>query len=324
MEKVDISFVIPCYCSEKNIKGVISEIKTAMAQRASFTYEIILVDDNSKDRTSEVIHELAEEDGRIMGLSFAKNFGQPSALLAGFRMAQGNYIMTCDDDGQTPIDELWKFYDKMQEGFDIVCAKYSERPQNASVMRKLGTSVNEFVLVHLLGRPQNVGLASVFMAKKFVVEEMIRYTNPYPYIAGLLLRPTSRIGNVTIEQRARHKGQSGYNFKKLFRLWLNGVTAFSIQPLRVASVLGLVSGGMGVLFALFTIIRKLMIPSIQVGYTSQIAILLIIGGIILFVLGIIGEYVGRIYMCINNEPQYVIRNVIRGSQYDTEEQGDKE
>ena len=320
---MDISFVIPCYCSEKNLEGVISEIEAAMKKREGFEYEIILVNDNSKDNTKGLINRLSKENGRIIGINFAKNFGQPNALLAGFNQASGKYIMTSDDDGQTPFNELDKLFQKIEEGYDLVEAKYAVR-EKRSLFRKLGTvlnesmatwligtKVNEFMLYHMIDKPKEIGLSSFFMAKRFVVKEMVKYQNPYPYIAGLLLRTSGKIGNVHLKQRERATGKSGYNFKKLLKLWINGFTAFSIKPLRVGSALGFISSVCGVLLGIISLIRKLIIPTIQVGYTSQMAVTLFLGGLILGVLGIIGEYTGRIYMCINNQPQYVIESIVK-------------
>ncbi|RHR31843.1 glycosyltransferase [Clostridium sp. AF19-22AC] len=321
---MDISFVIPCYCSEKNLESVITEIHGAMERRKGFEYEIILVNDNSRDNTEGLIKKLASEDSRILGINFSKNFGQPSALMAGFRASTGEYVMTSDDDGQTPVEMVWDFYDKIQEGFDIVCAKYTERAQK-SKFRRFGTRVNEFMLYHMIQKPKNVGVASFFMAKKFVIEEMIRYDNPYPYIAGLLLRSSSRIGNLEMQQRSRITGHSGYTLKKLVNLWVNGFTAFSLKPLRIGTALGFVSAFIGFVILIVILIRKILVPTVQAGYTSQIGVTLLMGGLILCVLGIIGEYVGRIYMCINKEPQYIIRNTTReGTGEDRKENNEKD
>lgn len=317
---MDISFVIPCYCSEKNLEGVIDEIHRAMKCRKGFEYEIILVNDNSKDGTAGLIKRLAQEDSRIRGINFAKNFGQPSALMAGFRAARGEYIMTSDDDGQTPVDHVWDFYDKMQEGYDIVCVKYTERPQKSKI-RRLGTKLNEFMLCHMIDKPKDVGLASFFMAKRFVIDEIIRYENPYPYIAGLLLRASAKIGNIELEQRERKTGHSGYTVKKLIHLWVNGFTAFSLKPLRVSIALGGVSSVIGFVTLIYSLIHKIAIPSIQVGLTTQIGVILLMSGIVLCVLGIIGEYVGRIYMCINKNPQYVIRETTEQKEKEDEKLG---
>ena len=307
---MEISFVIPCYCSEKNLESVVQEIHVAMAQRENFEYEIILVNDNSKDDTEGLINRLADSDKRITGINFSRNFGQPSALMAGFRAAKGNYVMTSDDDGQTPVGRVWDFYEKIQEGYDIVCAKYTETAQK-SLIRRMGTKVNEFMLYHMIKKPKDVGVASFFMAKRFVVDEIIRYENPYPYIAGLLLRTSNKIGNIEMHQRNRRTGHSGYTFHKLLSLWVNGFTAFSLKPLRVGTALGFISAFLGFVLLVYILLKKLFLPTIQVGYTSQIGVVLLMGGLILCVLGIIGEYIGRIYMCINNEPQYIIKSTTK-------------
>ena len=158
-------------------------------------------------------------------------------------------------------------------------------------------------------------MASFFMAKRYIIDEMIRYQQPYPYIAGLILRTTQNIGNLDMEQRERNSGSSGYNLGKLLKLWINGFTAFSIKPLRIAASLGVGFGVAGFVLAIITIIRKLLIANIQVGWSSLISVNLIVGGIILIFMGLIGEYIGRIYMCINETPQDVVKEVV---QYETE------
>ena len=170
-------------------------------------------------------------------------------------------------------------------------------------------SINEWMARAILKKPDGLALASFFMAKKFVVEKMLEYKNAYPYIAGLLLRTTTNIGNITLVQRARTSGESGYNYKKLLKLWLNGFTAFSVIPLRVASFLGIILSLFGALAIVITIINKMLHPLIPTGWSSLFATLLLIGGVILLMLGMIGEYIGRIYLCINQSPQYVIREV---------------
>ena len=315
---MDISFVIPCYRSEKNLPAVVQDIQKAMKQRPMWSYEIILVNDSSPDGTFEVIRQMAEENPCIVGIDFAKNAGQPGALLAGFSYAQGDYIMTSDDDGQTPVECVWDFLDKLQEGYDVVCAEYIQRVQ-PSGFRRFGSAMNEGMLRLLLKKPKDVKLSSFFLARKFLIQELTRYQNPYPYMAGLLLRSTAKIGNVVLQQRERRSGDSGYTLGKLLRLWVNGFTAFSLVPLRAADVLGGVSSVIGFIWAFFVIIRKMVHPEIAAGYSSTVAVQLILGGLILLVLGVIGEYIGRIYMCLNKEPQYVIREIVGEQKNGTEE-----
>ena len=302
---IDISFVIPCYYSEKNLEFVVKEIHTAMAERPAFQYEIVLVNDHSRDGTMQLIDRLAAEDSRIVGIHFSKNFGQPAALMAGFRAARGAYVITSDDDGQSPVGMVWDFYDKLQEGYDVVSAKYLTRPQK-SLIRKMGTFVNELMLQSLLQKPKDMMIASFFMARRGVIEEMTRYEGPYPYIAGLIMRSSGNIANLEVVQRERKSGQSGYSFSKLLKLWANGFTAFSIKPLRLSTILGGLSAAIGVLLMLIMLICKLVSPDATVGLHVQTGVILLMSGLILTAIGLVGEYIGRIYMCINREPQYII------------------
>ena len=303
---MDLSLVIPCYNSENTIRAVLDEFLAAVKTRSDVSYEIILVNDSSKDKTWDTIMALAYEIPEITCIDFAKNFGQPSALMAGFAATKGKYVITADDDGQIPISRVFDFWDKLEEGYDVVCAKYNYREQ-PSLFRKFGTFLNESMAQHILKKPKEVALASFFIARRFVIEAMLEYENAYPYIAGLLLRTTHNIGNLVVEQRDRLAGNSGYSFIKLLRLWMNGFTAFSVIPLRVATLCGGIVSVAGLFFAIMVIVKKLLNPSISEGWSSTISIILIVGGMILLVLGMIGEYIGRIYISLNKSPQYVIR-----------------
>ena len=314
------SFVIPCYNSSNNIRGVLNEIRDAMGERQEVAYEIVLVNDCSKDNTADVIKKFAREDKHVIAIDLAKNAGQPNALLAGFNHVSGDYIMTSDDDGQTPVGRVFDFLAEINKGYDVVCARYTERNQ-PSLFRRMGTRLNTKMSDWLIEKPKGTYMASFFMAKRYIIDEMIRYQQPYPYIAGLILRTTQNIGNLDMEQRERNSGSSGYNLGKLLKLWINGFTAFSIKPLRIAASLGVGFGVAGFVLAIITIIRKLLIANIQVGWSSLISVNLIVGGIILIFMGLIGEYIGRIYMCINETPQYVVKEVV---QYETENTRGKE
>ncbi len=301
-----LSVVVPCYRSCGTLEIVINEIRLAMKSKKVDDYEIILVNDCSPDGTMQLIERLCSEDEKIRGIDLAKNFGQAGALMAGFSFAKGEYVATAEDDGQSSFNQIWRLFDKFDDGYDIVCAKNVTNPTR-SLFRKIGSNLNRVMLDFMLEKPTDVSPSIFFIAKRKVIKEMIKYDKPYPYIGGLILRSTSKIGNVEINRQDRISGDSGYTLKKLVELLMNGLTAFSIKPLRLATFMGLLSCAIGIVTAIFVIIRKLIQSSIMPGYTSIIAILLIVGGLILLVLGIIGEYVGRIYMCLNNEPQYIIR-----------------
>ena len=309
-----ISFVIPCYGSEQTIGIVTGQIKDVMKEREEFDYEILLVNDCSPDNVWSVITKLCKEDSQIRAIRLAKNFGQHSALMAGYTFVTGDYVATLDDDGQTPAGEVFKLIDKVKEGYDVAYGYYPERKDN--IFRKFGTLMNNKMLEMMIEKPKSVHLTSYFVAKRYIVDEIVKYKNPYPYIWGLVLRTTKNIVNVPINHEERKEGKSGYTLVKLLNLWMNGFTAFSVKPLRIATGVGAVTSAVGVLFIIFTIVKKLLQPDLVPGYSSLMAVLLFIGGMLMVMLGLIGEYVGRIYICINASPQFVIGEQINITKQD--------
>ena len=302
-----ISFVIPCYRSEQTLPQVVETIQETVKQRDAIDAELVLVNDCSPDNTWQIIEELAAKYDNVRGVDLAKNCGQQSAILAGLRYSRGDLVAVSDDDGQTPIETIWQLYDTMQEGgYDVVCAEYISRGKR-SLFRRLGSRANRFLVKIFLEKPDDIATSVYFLAKRFVVEEMTRYQNAYPHMEGLLLRTTRNIGSVELEQRERSAGSSGYNFRKLFGLWVDGLTTFSIKPLRFATFLGFIMALAGFVIALVLIIRRIAGVDMALGWTSLIATNILIGGLILLMLGITGEYIGRIYLSLNQEPQYIVR-----------------
>lgn len=303
-----ISFVIPCYGSEKTIVKVIDEIFITMKWNKLYDFEIILVNDCSPDNVYNVIKKSAEKNKKIKVIDLARNFGQHSALMAGYSNANGEIIVSLDDDGQSPVSDVMKLVEKIEDGFDVVIAKHKKKRQ--SVFKNFGSLLNDKMANVLLGKPKDLKLSSFYAMKAFIVKEITIYNNPYPYIDGLILRSTNNIINVELENRSRIEGQSTYNLKKLVGLWLNGFTAFSIKPLRISMLIGVLFAIMGFILGIYSVINKFISPDIPMGWSSTMAFLAFLGGVILMVLGMIGEYVGRIYISINNSPQYVIRDTI--------------
>ena len=303
-----ISFVIPCYRSENTLPHVVAEIDEKMQSLKEYEHDIFLVNDCSPDCTMKVIRKLCEEHAHIKGIDFARNFGQHSALMAGLRHSDGDYVVCLDDDGQTPADEVDKLLEKLEEGYDAVYARYDHKQHSA--FRNFGSKVNELMTRIMLGKPAALYVSSYFAVKRFVVEDMIRYENSYPYVIGLVLRSTGNITNVSVNHRERESGTSGYTVKKLLGLWLNGFTAFSVKPLRIATGIGAFSAVVGFLYGIYTIIKRLLNPNVPLGFSSTMAAIVFFGGMIMLMLGLIGEYIGRIYISLNNSPQYVIREKI--------------
>ena len=303
-----VSFVIPCYRSALTIGNVVKEIKDTMLKLTKYSYEIILVNDCSPDETFEVIEKLCAENDNICGVNLAKNFGQHAALMAGFHQVKGDILVCLDDDGQTPADEVGKLLEEIESGQDVVYASYEHKKH--SPFRNFGSWVNEKMLQFLLGKPKELYVSSYFAARRFIVDEMLRYENAYPYVIGLVLRSTKRISNVSVQHRERKIGTSGYTLGKLLGLWFNGFTAFSTKPLRIATISGCVFAIAGFLYALYTIVKKFVNPAVPLGFSSLMSAVLLIGGMLMIMLGLIGEYIGRMYICMNSAPQFVVRELI--------------
>ena len=300
-----ISFVIPCYRSEHTIEIVVEEIDTLMQSHTDYRYEIVLVNDYSPDNVWEKIVNLAEKRENIKAVSFAKNFGQHAALMAGYRVAEGDIVVSLDDDGQTPVDETFVLIDKLNEGYDVVYARYHQLKE--SLWRRCGSWLSNKMSEVLIGKPKEILGSSFYAMKNFVAKEMVKYKNSYPFVGGLVFRSTKSIANVYVNHRDRLEGTSGYSFLKLFKLWMNGFTAFSVIPLRASSLIGVICAILGFIFGIVTIVRKLLYPGISIGWSSTVSIMLFMGGLIMLMLGMIGEYIGRIYISLNNSPQYVIK-----------------
>lgn len=302
-----LSFVIPCYGSEKTIISVIEEIVTTVSYKNP--YEIICINDCSPDNVYEVLKNLASNNENIKVINLAKNFGQHNALMAGYRHVTGDIIISLDDDGQTSAKECYKLINALNEDNDVIYARYAEKKH--SLFKNFGSKMAALMGRILLDVPKDLYLSSYFACKRYVIDEIARYENPYSYLGGLVLRSTKKIGNVDIIHKAREVGSTGYTFKKLLGLWLNGFTAFSVKPLRIATIVGLICSVVGFMYGIWVILNKLFINfDSPIGYSSTMAAIMFIGGMIMLMLGLIGEYIGRIYISINNAPQYVIREKI--------------
>ena len=308
--KTKVSFEIPCYRSAQTLPGVVEELQTAMEAMQEYDYEVILVNDCSPDDTFEVIRRLSGENRRIRGINLARNFGQHSALMAGFRYGEGDIVVCLDDDGQTPAREVGKLLAGIRQGADVVYAKYNQK--HHSGFRNWGSRINERMTRVMLGKPKDLYLSSYFAARRFVIEEVKRYENAYPYVIGLVLRTTGNIVNVEVTHRERAAGESGYTLGKLLALWFNGFTAFSVKPLRIATISGALCAMAGFLYGIYTIVKKIFInpPGLVTGFSALMSVLVFMGGMLMLMLGLVGEYMGRMYISMNNSPQYVIREMV--------------
>lgn len=303
-----LSFVIPCYGSENTIEDVVLEIKEKVKEKKEYDYEIVLVNDHSYDNVWDKIQKICKKDKNVIGLNFAKNMNKPGAVMAGLRHITGDIVILLDDDGQCPINGLWSLLKPILEGHDISVAKYPVKKQ--SKFKNFGSAVNKKMAEIIIDKPKNIYFNNYSAMKAYVAKEMTNYTNPYPYLEGLMLSVTKDIVNVEIEERERFNGKTNFTLKKMLSLWFNGFTSFSVKPLRISTYIGFIIAILGFLYGAYTIINKILNPEVLLGYSSIMAAILFIGGIIMIMLGLIGEYVGRIYISLNNSPQYVIKEKI--------------
>lgn len=312
-DKTLVSLVIACYRSERTVQSVIDEIEQVFSGSKQYDYELFLVNDCSPDNVWPVLKDAADRNERITAVSLAKNMGRLPALMAGFRMSKGDIVVILDDDGQCPMDCVFDLIAPITgpSDYDVATAAYPVKKQ--SWFKNFGSKVNEHMTNMILDKPKEIRFNNFTAMRRFVIDEILRYENPYPYLTGLLLRTTHRIACVPMEERERLYGKTTYTFKKLITLWMNGFTAFSVKPLRLATVVGCITAVAGFLWGLVIVIQKIANPGeILAGYSSLMAVVLLIGGMLMLMLGMVGEYIGRIYISINRSPQYVVREVYCG------------
>lgn len=302
-EKEKISVIIPCYNSEKSIRAVVENILHTLQRK--YECQIILVNDYSKDHVWDVITELCSCYKNVIGLSLSKNFGQQSARMAALEYVTGSYVVFMDDDGQHEASDILRMMEKLKTGYDIVYAYFKHKKESG--FRVWGSKLNRRMTDWVMGTPKDVHTSSFFVTRRFVVDKLRDYPNPSPYIFGYFMHITRNIADIEVEHHERIYGKSGYTLKKLISLWMEGFTGFSVVPLRIASIVGCGMAVVGFLGGIYTIIHKLLIPEVASGYTSLIAVILFCSGMIMIMLGLLGEYVGRIFMNLNHLPQYVVR-----------------
>lgn len=302
-----VSVVIPCYNSEKSIREVVELTLDAFQKLDRYSCEFVLVNDNSKDATFDVIRKLADEYPCVHGINLMRNFGQHNALMCAMHYAKGDYLIGMDDDLQCHPSQIPTIVNKMEEGFDVVYGVYAES-KNGPV-KNFTSWLNKVTARKLLGRPKGIRSSNFWMITGQIRDLIIQYTNYNPYVDALFTRMTSNIGNVVIEHHKREFGSSNYTLGKLVKLWLSYFN-YTVLPLRMISAVGSATAAFGFIAGIVTVIRKLLSPSIAAGWTSTICVMLFFFGLVLLTLGIIGEYIGNIVLSINSTPQFIVREKV--------------
>lgn len=303
------SIVIPCYKSSASIREVVELTMEELEKLNRTPYEFVLVDDFSPDdgATVKELEALADDYSCVKVIELAQNAGQHNATMAGLNYAEGDEIVIMDDDMQTHPSQLHHLLDELDKGFDLVFGYYPNKKH--SLFRRLGTWFNYTSVRILIGKPKGLRTSSYCAFKKFVRDYVIQFKSKYSYLQGLFLRTTRNISSVPIEHFERTHGESGYTIKKLFGLWSN-IMGFSIVPLRFARNVGIFFSVLGLIGAIVIIIRKLFGTYAILGWASTMVVICFFSGMIMLFLGLIGEYIGRMFLEMGNTPQYVIKNVI--------------
>ncbi len=299
-----ISVVIPVYGSAA-VVPLLSQVLTMTLQRLNRPYEIILVCDNSPDRSWDAIEEIARTHDTVHGVLLRKNVGQHNAIMAGLNRARGQVIVTMDDDLQHNPEDIPILLAKVEAGHDIVYAHFLNR--NHAIWKVIGSKINDKAAQLLLKKPKGLYLSPYRAMRAEIKDAVIRYAGPFVYLDGLILTVTTNVASVEVAHHSRYAGESGYSFKKSLSLWMKMATNFSIYPLRLTSFAGFTTAGIGFLYAIYLIIQRIMTDSLPSGWSSIIVTLLVVGGLQLLAIGMIGEYLGRALLTINGTPQYVIR-----------------
>lgn len=311
-----ISVVIPCYKSSQTIGKVVEMTAAELERLGHRAYEFVLVDDCSPDggATAAKLKELSREHSYVKAVLLAKNAGQHNALMAALNYAGGDLLIGMDDDMQTHPSQIQYLLAELEKGYDIVYGYYPEKKHSG--FRNLGSYFNYLSVRILIGKPKELKTSSFWVIRKFVRDSVIEYKNPYAYLQGLFLRTTRNISCIPIRHFEREVGTSGYTFSKLVKLWSN-IMGFSVVPLRMATWLGGIFAVIGLIGALVVLIKKLMVPAMALGWPSMMVAICFFSGINLMVLGLVGEYVGRMFLGLNRDPQYVVREVLDGKKEET-------
>ena len=305
---ITVSVAIPCYKSARTIPTVVDEIRATIGAREGFDYQIILVNDYPHDDTFNVISALCRDDPKIVGVNLSRNFGQGPAKMAALPYVAGDVLVYMDDDGQHPTNRIFDLVDKVFEGYDLVFAQFPHK--HHSLFKRFTSWCNSRILEWTGSKPRDLVISSYYAMSRTAVNCLKSYHSPFPAPTGYLFRVIQRYTNVEMEHKDRLAGKSNYTLKKLFGLWLTGFTNFSTVPLRFATFIGIFCAVIGFIPGVIVVIRKLVNPDIAAGYTSGIALQLFIGGVIMLILGLIGEYIGRIYMTVSGMPQYQVRETL--------------
>ncbi len=307
MNDIEISIVIPVY----NSSSIIDELYKRIFQAIQLPYEIIFVNDCSKDDSWKKIVSLSKQHPSITGINLRKNSGQDNAILAGLRISKGNYCVMMDDDLQHNPADILQLYNECIKGFDVCYANFNSRKQN--IVKNLGSNVNGKMAELLVSKPKGIYLSPFKIINKSTATEIAQFAGPYPYIDGIILTITQNLCQIDVEHLKRFNGKSNYTLSKSISVFIKLFTGFSVLPLRIATFIGCIATFVGFILSLKYLYDYFISKNYIEGWTTVVVLIIFFGGLILITLGIMGEYIGRMYLTLNNKPQYSISEIVRSN-----------
>ena len=302
--KVKFSVVIPVFNEKGNLDALYARLTRVMEDLGE-PYEAIFIDDGSTDGSLQILRNLHQKDSNIKVIRFTRNFGQHAAIMAGFDSAQGEVIITLDSDLQNPPEEIPKLLRKLDEGYEIVFGVLQQRKHSA--FRKAGSAFSKWILSRIM--PVDVTNISAFRAlESCVIAQLRRFSERSKFLDGLLCWMGFKIGTIEVEHHERRTGKTKYSLFKLISLWFDMVVSFTDLPLKVAIFGGLSLGTIGVLLALFYLIRYFLYGYGVPGFATIVSLITVFAGIQLLCLGVLGEYIGRMNKEVKKKPEYIVRD----------------
>lgn len=303
-----ISIVIPVYNGAESIRKLVDAIRLHLS---NYQIEIVLVNDGSKDQSEKVCESIAKDyPEQVIFVGLRKNSGEHNAVICGLNFVSGDFAAIIDDDFQNPPSEIIKLLNKCLEGdYDVVYSFYEKKQH--SFFRNIGSKFNNIVATQLLKKPKDLYLSSFKLIKRELIDEIILYKGPFPYIDGLILRCTSNIGTQLVKHNFREEGKSNYTLPKLISLYLNMFINFSVKPIRIFTIIGFLIFCMGIIFSAFILYEKIFIGNLPAGWAFLSVMLLMLTGTQFLFLGLMGEYLGKLFLSHNGSPQFVIKKIVK-------------
>ncbi|TWS99907.1 glycosyltransferase family 2 protein [Reyranella sp. CPCC 100927] len=301
-----LSIVVPVYNGAASVGELVAALR---ALEVPGGLEVVLVNDGSPDNSFEVCRALAAQPGAPVTLvDLSRNYGEHNAVMAGLAHARGDYAITMDDDLQNPPEEVRRLFEYTRDNdYDVVYTYYATKQHAA--WRNIGSRFTNWCADRLIDKPRGLYLSSFRCVSAFLRERLVSYDGPYPYVDGLIFQITENVGRLQVMHLPRAEGRSNYTLRRLVRLWLSMFLNFSVLPLRVASVTGMVLSGCGLLGFLAVLIEALINRGLPTGWASLMSTVALLAGVQLMILGVVGEYLGRMFLTANRKPQYMVRRI---------------